>query len=297
MNDQRTLILLDNGSTRAQSTLSLRRISSALSERVGEFVHPVSLMHADKVSVDALEGCPADTFEPFLRARALAGERRFLILPLFFGPSRALSAFVPEKAEQIGADFGPLSLRIADILCPLPHGEPRLAEILLDNLLHCAKETEFLPKRIVLVDHGSPIPAVTTVRRSLAADLRQCLGTGVRVDEAVMERRTGVEYDFNGDLLENLLRQLAEEDRNTPVILSMLFMFAGRHAGPNGDIERIYRTVEREFPGFRVHQGPLVSDHPRLVDILQSRLEAALAPIPSHLPEGNKMHPQRGFSR
>jgi hypothetical protein len=34
--------------------------------------------------------------------------------------------------------------------------------------------------------------------------------------------------------------------------------------------------VEEAFPGFRVMIPPLIGDHPALVDILASRLEAAL---------------------
>jgi len=275
MNDQlRTLVLLDNGSTRAQSTLSLRRIAGALSERISEHVHPVSLMHADKVPVAALDGRPADTLEPFLRTRAMAGARRFLILPLFFGLSRALTASVPATAEQVGADIAPLDLSIADVLCPLPAGNPQLTEILCDNLWLCARDAGISPERVVFVDHGSPTPEVTAVRQHLAVDLRKQLGKACSVEEAVMERRAGAEYDFNGDLLEMVLRRLAEEDRDSPVILSMLFMFAGRHAGPAGDVEHIYRTVENAFPGFRVHQSPLIGSHPLLIGILQSRFES-----------------------
>jgi sirohydrochlorin ferrochelatase len=270
------IVLLDNGSSRPQSTLSLRRLAAALGERVGETVHPVSLMHAGKVPAEALDGVPADTFEPWLRARADAGQRSFLVVPLFFGPSRALTGFIPDKAAEVARDAGPLDVRVADVLCPHPQGEPLLTAILCDNLQRAADTAGLRPSRAVLVDHGSPIPEVTRVRRTLARDMRERLGPGVRLEEAVMERRSGSEYDFNGALLEDVLRRLAEEDPATPVILAMLFMFAGRHAGPGGDVEQIYRRVEAEFPGLRVHQSELVSTHPALLDILEARVHAAL---------------------
>lgn len=275
MKNRRVLILLDNGSSRTRSTLSLRRIAATLGERIGETVHPVSLMHADKVPANLLDGRPAHTFEAFLRGRAAEGEREFLVLPLFFGPSRALTEFVPDRVEALSAEFGPLDLEMADVLCPLPGGEPRLAAILQDNIARCAFDRQITPTRVVLVDHGSPIPEVTAVRRSLARDLRNRLGAEIQLDEAVMERREGAAYDFNGDLLEDILRRLAAEDSDGPIILSMLFLFAGRHAGSGGDVERIYRAAERENPGFRVHPSPLVGAHAGIVDVLQSRLEAA----------------------
>jgi sirohydrochlorin ferrochelatase len=234
-------------------------------------------MHANKVPAQELGGQAADTFEPFIRDRAAAGERDLLILPLFFGPSRALTELVPAKVAAATADIAPLDARMADVLCPLPGGEPLLAGILRDHLARCAAETGIPIERVVLVDHGSPIPEVTAVRRWLAVALGERLGAGTTLDEAVMERRAGPAYDFNGALLEDVLRRLAEADRERPVFLSMLFMFAGRHAGPGGDVEEIYRAVEAEYPGFRVHQSGLISEHPGLIDILQSRYESAIS--------------------
>jgi hypothetical protein len=276
MSFQGTVLLVDNGSSRPQSTLSLRRVAAALGERVGRAVHPVSLMHANRVPAAELAGRPADTFEPFLRREAAAGRRDLLVLPLFFGPSRALSDYIPEKVEAVSRDAGPVRLQVAEVLCPLPGGEPRLTELLHENLRRRASELGAACDRVVLVDHGSPIPEVTAVRRWLAADLAGRLGPGVRLREAVMERRPGAAYDFNGDLLQDVLHRLAGEDSRSPVLLSMLFMFAGRHAGPGGDVEQICASVARDRPGFRVHQTPLVSEHPAIIDILAARYRAAV---------------------
>ncbi|SDX53514.1 sirohydrochlorin chelatase [Thiocapsa roseopersicina] len=280
----RDILLIDNGSKRADAILSLRRIASGLAERLGETVHPVSLLHSDRAPPSALHGQPADTFEPFLSRRLSENTRRFLILPLFFGPSRAISDYVPERIAALKDDFGPFDVRIARALCPLPEGEPDLVEILLDRILETASEQGVAPLRILLVDHGSPIPAVTEVRRWLARQLAQRLaddrGPRIELGEAVMERRPGAEYDFNGELLEDRLRALAAENISTPVILSMLFLSPGRHAGPGGDIAEICASVERDNPGFRVHPSALVGGHPRLLDILTARvaeMEAASA--------------------
>ncbi|RKT43597.1 sirohydrochlorin chelatase [Thiocapsa rosea] len=271
----RDILLIDNGSKRADATLSLRRIASGLAERLGETVHPVSLLHSDRIAPNELHGHAADTFEPFLRRRLSENIRRFVILPLFFGPSRAISDYVPERIATLQGDFGPFDVRIARALCPLPEGEPELVEILLDRIHGAASEQRIAPHRVLLVDHGSPIPAVTEVRRWLArrltAKLAEVPGPRVELGEAVMERRSGAEYDFNGELLEDRLRALAAEDVSTPVILCMLFLSPGRHAGPGGDITEICASVERDHPGFRVHPSALVGGHPRLLDILETR--------------------------
>jgi len=255
--------------------MNLRRLAAALGERVGEEIHPVSLLHASKVSPLELEGRPADTFEPFLRRQVAAGVRDFLVLPLFFGRSGALTGFIPEKAEAARSELGPFHLRLGDVLYPLPTGEPRLVQILLDNILVSADAEGLSPSRVVLVDHGSPLPQVTQVRRALAADLRERFGAGTVLDEAVMERRAGREYDFNGELLENVLSRLAGDRPEHPVILAMLFLSAGKHAGPGGDIEQICGRVESENPGFRTLPTPLVGSHPGLIDILESRYRRA----------------------
>lgn len=270
------ILLIDNGSSRAASTLSLRNLAAALTERLGRPVDPVSLQHSDKVPARELQGRPAETLGSFLRRALSQGERDFLALPLFFGPSRALSHFIPETAAAMEPEFGPLRLRVAPELCPLPAGEPRLAAILADHVEATAASAGILPRRVVLVDHGSPSPRVTAVRHWLAGRVQRRLGAGASVGEAVMERRPGPDYDFNGELLGRVLDELGKQGAAPPVILAMLFLAPGRHAGPGGDIAGIIAGAERSHPGLRVHPTPLVGAHPALLDILAERA-AALA--------------------
>ncbi|MGD2083189.1 MAG: CbiX/SirB N-terminal domain-containing protein [Chromatiales bacterium] len=269
-----TILLVDNGSSRPDATLNLRRLAAALEEQSGRSVHPVSLQHAHRISPSALDGRPAATLEPFLREQLRRGVRDFLVLPLFFGLSRALTAFIPETVARLEREHGPFSLRQAEILCPLPEGEPRLARILCDNVRSAAGERP--PARVVLVDHGSPRPRVTAVRTRLAEQMGECLPPGTELSQAVMERREGRDYDFNGRLLEEVLTDMARADPAAPVALALLFLSPGRHAGPGGDIEGISRRVEGAFPGFRALIPPLVGDHPGLVEILVSRLRTSL---------------------
>jgi sirohydrochlorin ferrochelatase len=261
------ILLVDNGSRRAAATLNLRRIASALGDAAGRTVHAVSLQHADRIPADALGGRPAEVFPAFLRDQVDAGRRRFVVLPLFFGPSKALTSFIPQQVGPIEAEVGALELRIADVLCPLPGGEPLLADILADQV----GETHARPDRVILVDHGSPIPEVTAVREWLAGALRERLAEGVVLDQAVMERREGRDYDFNGRLLEE---QLAGTTGET--VLSMLFLSPGRHAGEGGDIAEICEAAEQANPGLRVTPSALVGEHPMIVTLLRQRLDAAM---------------------
>jgi hypothetical protein len=269
----RVVMLVDNGSRRAEAALSLRRLAADLSREVGEAVHPVSLLHASGIAPERLDGWPAETLEPFMRRQLAAGAQAFAILPLFFGRSRAVTDFIPDTAAALRHELGPFDLEVADPLVPLPGGEPRLVQILCDHVRQ-ASEVEGLSRyRAVLVDHGSPIPEVTAVRRWLAAGMRVAFGDQVTLHEAVMERRAGSQYDFNGALLEDELARMAAEDRSTPAILSMLFLSPGRHAGPGGDIERICRAAEEAYPGFRARPTALVGSHPGLLEILRFRYE------------------------
>ncbi|MGE5155274.1 MAG: sirohydrochlorin chelatase [Bdellovibrio bacteriovorus] len=277
------ILLVDNGSSRPESTLQLRRLAAALGERLATPVYPVSLQHADKVPPKALDGVPADTFEPFLCRALQEGQRDFLAVPLFFGPSRALTQFIPEMVSDLAARLGPLHLRIAPELCPLPAGEPRLADILADQARATATAEGIPLRRVVLVDHGSPLPEVSAVRQWLAERLRHRLGDQVELRQAVMERRPGAAYDFNGRHLSDTLAEMAREDPQTPVILALLFLAPGRHAGAGGDIATIAAAAQAAHPGFRAHPSPLVGEHPALIGILadraiQGRVDAVTAP-------------------
>lgn len=268
-----TILLVDSGSSRAESALNLRRLAARLSDAVGSTIHAVSLQHAHKIPPQALEGIPANTFVPFMQQRLTAGERRFIVLPLFFGPSRALSSFIPEQNAQLAATYGDFELVQAPVLCPLPEGEPRLAHIL------CAQLPDPAPdrlKRVILVDHGSPIPQVTAVRRYLANAMRSILGSGVQLAQAVMERRQGADYDFNGRSLEEVLAEAGEQDDSSPIALSLLFMSPGRHAGCGGDIEAICRRVSADHPGWQILSSGLVGEADGLIPILRDRLAAVL---------------------
>lgn len=274
------ILLVDNGSRRAASTLNLRQLAAQLGQSLGERIEPLSLLHSDAAPLDELGGQPAELLEAGLRARLAAGVRHFVLLPLFFGPSRALTDFIPGLARQLAETHGPFRLDLAPPLCPLPRGEPRLIDILRQNLRQADGGRDPRALRVVLVDHGSPLPEVSAVRHWLAKGLAEQLGPEVELHEAVMERREGARYDFNGILLEDRLHQLAAADAHRPILLSMLFLSPGRHAGPGGDIADICTRVRAAHPDLNIAMAPLVGSHPLLLEILASRLRETLDHAP-----------------
>jgi len=266
-----TILLVDNGSTRPAATLSLRRIAEDLAGRIGRQVHPVSLQHADRVPADELEGAGASVLASFLRTQLETGQRDFIVLPLFFGRSRALTSFIPQQQAELTQALGAFRLVQADVLSPLPDGDSRLADILADHVEQCTGEMPAMPDRVIVVDHGSPIPEVTAAREAVTAALRSRLPASVVLTQAVMERRSGRSYDFNGSLLEQELEDAAKAgDRR--VVLAMMFISPGRHAGPGGDIASICTAAMNTHAGLQVCVSPLVGEHPLLIDILQDRL-------------------------
>lgn len=270
------VMLVDNGSRQAAAVLSLRRIAAELAGAIGMAVHPVSLQHADDIPAAQLGGQAAESLVGFMRSQLVRGVREFVAVPLFFGNSRAVTTFIPEQVEQLAAEFGPFDFRQADVLAPMPQGEPLLADILAAHVATCSAQLGAEPTRVIVVDHGSPLPEVTAVRTKVAMALRERLPPGVALSQAVMERRQGPAYDFNGQLLGDLLDSCVNQDAEAVVVLAMMFISPGRHAGPGGDIETICAEAVARNPGLHLKISPLVGEHPLLIRILQARLRAVL---------------------
>ena len=270
----RSVFLVDNGSLRPGSTLNLRRIAAALSERTGMPVEAASLLHSNKVPAEDLDGEAARTLGPAATRRADEGSREIVILPFFFGPSRALTGYLPERMATLQERHPEVHVRVAtplvDLFGPV---DLRLARILRDGVLETM--TGSSPPAVALVDHGSPIPEVTAVRNVLAGQLAALLeGKADRVTAASMERREGDAYRFNDPLLENLLDQPGFNQGE--VVVSMLFLSPGRHAGAEGDVAGICGEAEERNPGLKTAMTPLAGEHPGILEILEERLQQAL---------------------
>lgn len=274
----RKIVLVDNGSLRPQATLNLRRLAHALSQATGETVEAASLLHSFKIPPEQLDGHKAVTLGPLAERHAAQGVTELLILPFFFGPSQALTHYLPERLAEVQASYPQLAVKVAlplvDSQAPV---DLRLAKLLADNVHE--RMVGLSQPKVVLVDHGSPIPEVTAVRNYLAGQLSVLLADEAScVTFASMERRDGEAYRFNDPLLEDLLASPALA--NSDVILSMLFLSPGRHAGEGGDIAEICERAMAHSPGLNVVTTRLVGENDAIVNILVTRLQQVLADGP-----------------
>ncbi|MFV1994696.1 MAG: sirohydrochlorin chelatase [Verrucomicrobiales bacterium] len=255
-------------------------MATALSDRVGHRVHPVSLLHSTRIDPAKLAGEPARIFEPFLKARRKQhGTNSFLVVPLFFGSSAAIREYLPQRVRALRRSWPQLELRIAPCLVdPDDAGDTGVAEILAQLVREKIAAARLDRPAVVLVDHGTPRQAVNRVRDFLADQLRAQLGDDAAlVKAASMERREGDEYAFNEPLLESLL---GGEGFDRNVVVSLMFLSPGRHAEPEGDIARICKQAERNYPGLRSHLSDLFTTHPGAVDLLARRFSQGLAADP-----------------
>ena len=264
-------LLVDNGSLKASSTLTLRRIARALSQKIGFEVAPVSMLHSNAIDPELLGGRPAELIAPALQKR-LKGAQQFIVIPVFFGPSGALTRHLPARIAELKASVP--SLRVTLAPCLVEGGRPNrielLAHILADWVEEKRAQAQLNRPAVILVDHGTPAPEVNAVRHLMEKQLAHLLdGKIERLVSASMERREGKAFDFNEPLLEKVIG--TEGFSKGDVIVSMLFLSPGRHAGPDGDIARMCRNAEQRYLGLRLHRTKLVSQHPSLVDLLAER--------------------------
>jgi sirohydrochlorin ferrochelatase len=265
-------LLVDNGSLEPAATLTLRELAAKLSTRLGQTVEPVSLLHSSGIDPSRLGGRPAELLFPALEKRLGAGQNEFIILPLFFGPSRALTEYLPENLARLQAKFPARQVRVGSPLYTT--GDDRLARILAEHVRAELEGRSDGPVRVALVDHGSPVAAVTAVRDELAGQLARLLGADIAaVAPCSMERRPEPAYDFNDPLLAKLLITPPWSDGR--VIVAMQFLLPGRHAGPTGDVAKICRQTEAAHPQLRTRLTKLVGEHPLLLEILADRWRVA----------------------
>jgi len=275
---KKKIVLIDNGSLAPASVLRLRAIAERLSDKIGERVDPVSMAHSDKIEAEALGGERALLWKDYLEKARTSAPIDFVVLPLFFGPSRAVVRTLPAQFEA-GIEAGDSSrLRVAETL--VRHLDPnddaiaKIASELIIQKLNTLAEGDVLP--LVLVDHGSPNPKVGECRGLVAEQLTQILGERVEsVSASSMERRIGESYDFNEPLLEKLLDRGLDTEANT-LCLSLMFLSPGRHAGEGGDIANIVGESRWVKDGKSVIQTDLIGQSDALIDLLVERYRSVI---------------------
>lgn len=263
-------LLVDNGSLEPAATLALRKLAARLCGRLGQKVEPVSLLHSSGIDPKLLAGSPAKLLLPVMERRLAANRPEFTIIPLFFGPSLALTEYIPENIARLREKHPKLKVALAAPL--FQDRDERLARILEENVV---AQLGPEPSRVALVDHGSPVAAVTAVRNELAAQLAARLGSRVSaVAPCSMERRPERAYDFNEPLLAGLLDSAPWTEGR--VIVALQFLSPGRHAGKDGDVAKLCRAAEAKHPKLKTQPTALVGVHPLLVEILADRWRAAV---------------------
>lgn len=271
---QPTILLVDNGSLEPASIRGLRAVAAALAKRVGRVVEPVSLLHSSAVPAEAIGGVPAEILEPALERRCADGGRDFVVVPLFLGPSGALTDYLPQRVARLRAKWPELRVRVAAPVGGAAGCDPRVVDLLESGVRGLLAAGE--RPAVALVDHGSPARAVAALRDAAAAALAARLGDAVRtVRPASMERRAGPEYAFADPLLERLLDE--PEFSGGAVIVAMFFLLPGRHAGPAGDVAQICAAAEVRHQGLATRMTPLLGAHPGLIEVLADRLESVLS--------------------
>lgn len=275
--DPTICFLFDNGSLRAASTLSLRELAAELEIDLGVAVQPVSLLHSSGIDPAALGGEPAQLLEPALRDFAANGGRRAVALPLFFGPSAALTDYVPERVAAIRRTHPTLDVRLAPCLVtPDDDSADRVAAAIGRDIARAMHQRNWSQPAVVLVDHGSPRPAVAQVRDAVGARLRERMrDVAEPVLVSSMERREGTEYDFNEPLLERALTEVAAAGQRR-VIVALQFLQAGRHAGSGGDIAAICARVGEQWPNLETTATEPMGKAPEIRELLRRRYTEAV---------------------
>lgn len=254
------ILLIDNGSLEPDATLCLRKLAENVAAIIGQPVQAVSVLHSNKVDAGLLQNMPAQIFTDAVLAANRDGLTDLIILPLFVGPSRAITEFLP---EQFKSHAGPkLKMHIAPTLYS---NDGLLKKILIDLLKSAGWKKN--AGTVLLCDHGSPAIEVTQVRDRLAAEIRDALELSPKELVACsMERRPGNEYAFNEPLLETALQKA-----NGDCIILMQFLLPGRHAGNGGDVAEI--CTKHSPAALKWRRSELIGTHPDLPSLLAKRYQ------------------------
>lgn len=236
------VLLVDIGSVRAGATLGARRLSRKLETELGIEVRAASLRFADRIPPDQLDGEPAT----LVKDLDVSSHAAIAALPLFLSPSESISTDLRRALPPYARIGAPLVDLVDAEACHTTRALIRVAATAIRP-----GET----RAVVLVDHGSPNPAVTRVRRALAARLRRALYP-LRVVDASMERRPGARYAFNEPLLERVFDLGGLERGDVLVVLA--FLFPGAHAGEGGDVDTILRGAAERHPGLALRRLPVL---------------------------------------
>ncbi len=268
-----TVVLIDNGSLEPAATLNLRTVAAQISIAVGVRVHPVSWKHSDRISLAALDGdAAAWTLLPWMAAQLAAGERDFIFIPFFISAQGAIGSALRQDLEKLQTPATPFTFTFTASLAD----SDVIPKIVANRIRQILDAGALITPPVIVVDHGGPSPTSAALRNQITDVVRLLLADNVgTVVSASME---GAEHPHNQPLLADQLR--APGFNSSAVIVALLFLSPGRHAGPGGDIAQICGAAETENSALRCDLTDLVGTHPYAVDALIAALRHTLSQPP-----------------
>lgn len=268
-------LLVDNGSLSPEAILNLRNIAQMLSKRLGHLVHPVSLAYSDRVPINALEDIPAETLESCVCHHMEKGAQHFDILPFILAEDGGIAILLKRQLTSLNEANPQATFRLRPFLFnERSANNLSLATLLAERVRALIAERHLKQPAVILVDHGSPRPQAAYVRNVIAGQLTALLDGEIGpLGAASMERRKGEAYAFNEPLLQTRLQ--AEGFNRGDVIVALLFLAPGKHAGASGDIAAICAAAEAKQPDLRLHLCQPLGTHPGIIELLEKNHHAA----------------------
>ncbi len=264
------IALLDNGSLEAAAHRSLRAMASGLGARTGLRVEAISWRHSDRIPAGELDGAPASTLGPWTRTRLREGESEFVFVPYLVSAEGAIAAAMRADLETLRREAGGFAFTFTSGLAPATETLGRIAAARVRET--AAARTLGRPA-VIVVDHGGPSRASAALRDAVASEVRSRLGDlAAAVAAASMESPEGSDFVFNQPLLADLLGSPGFDGGG--VVIAPLFLSAGRHAGPGGDLARIACAAEKRCPGLSCHFSGLIGGHPLAAEAFARNLRA-----------------------
>ena len=263
-----TVALVDNGSLEPAAQRNLRAVAAALSGHVGVGVEAISWKHSDHISAAALDGAPAWTLAPWVRAQLARGEREFVFVPFFISAQGAIGSALRSDLETLRHSAGDFTFMFTDGLA----ARGVLAGIVVDRVRETMAANKLSRPPVIIVDHGGPSPVSAALRDDIAREVRALLADEIGLLAAASME--GEAHAHNRPLFADALA--APGFDRGEVVVAPLFLAPGRHAGANGDLARIARAA-----GLCGHFAELIGTHPRAVEALAFALRETLAQFPT----------------
>lgn len=252
--------LIDNGSLEPAAHRNLRAVASALSDRARIAVHAVSWKHSDRIPVAQLDGTPAWTLAPFVRALFALGQREFVFVPFFISAQGAIGSVLRGDLDALQQELGAFDFHFTDGLA----ARGVIPEIVAGRIRAVIADRKLQRPPVIVVDHGGPSGKSASLRDEFAAQIQVALA-----DEIGPLAAASMEGEHPPLLVDQLH---VRPFKRTDVVVAPLFLSPGRHAGENGDLARICR-----LSGSQCHLTGLVGTHPRAVDALTGALRDTLS--------------------